>query len=54
MIQIFTDYVLNTPEANLKLRNFQKMFPKRKIQTVSMIPYSPDGWFMTITYEVEG
>lgn len=53
-VQIYTDYVLNTPDANLKLRNFQKVFPQREIIGVSMTPTTPDGWFMIITYKIKG
>lgn len=51
MIQI--DVIpVNTPgKANEILREYQRVFPKRKIINISMTP-NDYGWFMTITYEV--
>lgn len=52
LIQIETNHVLNSQNANEQLRIFQKVFPKREIIGVSMVPADPAGWFMTITYKV--
>lgn len=52
--QIQVEPVLNQGKANELLRNYSKLYPKRKIIGVSMTPCDfPGGWFMTITYEVE-
>ena len=53
MIQIHLQPVLNQGVANEILRDYPKLYPKRKIIGVSMTPVDfPGGWFMTITYEV--
>lgn len=53
MIQIHLQPVLNQGVANEILRDYPKLYPKRKIIGVSMTPADfPGGWFMTITYEV--
>ena len=51
MIQIDVISVNNTGHANELLREYQRVFPKRKIINISMTP-NDYGWFMTITYEV--
>jgi hypothetical protein len=53
MIQIAIGFVLNSGDANEKLRAFQRDFPKRKIIGVSCAPAENNGYFMTITYEVD-
>ena len=54
MIQVAIGFVLNGGDANEKLRIFQKENPKRKIIGVSCAPAeNADGFFMTITYEVD-
>ena len=46
--------VMNTGHANEILRDYSRLYPKRKIIGVSMVPVEfSGGWFMTITYEVE-
>lgn len=53
MVQIDIQAVINQAKANEFLRNYSKIYPKRKIIGVSMVPNDfPGGWFMTITYEV--
>ena len=53
MIQIHLQPVLNQGAANEILRDYSRLYPKRKIIGVSMTPADfPGGWFMTITYEV--
>lgn len=53
LVQIAIGFVLNGADANDKLRLFQKENPKRKIIGVSCAPAeNADGFFMTITYEV--
>ena len=53
MIQIDVRPILNSKEANEILRDYPRLYPKRKIIGVSMTPIDfPGGWFMTITYEV--
>lgn len=52
--QIQIEPVLNQGKANELLRDYSRLYPKRKIIGVSMVPCDfPGGWFMTITYEVE-
>lgn len=54
MIQIDLRPVLNQGEANAILREYPRLYPKRKIIGVSMTSIDfPGGWFMTITYEVQ-
>lgn len=53
MIQIAIGFVLNGGDANEKLRAFQQDNPKRKIIGVSCAPAENNGYFMTITYEVD-
>ncbi len=53
MIQIQVIPVLNQGQANEILRDYSKLYPKRKIIGVSMQPVDlPGGWFMTITFEI--
>ena len=54
MVQIATVFAMNQGNANELLRTFQREYPKRKIIGISMVPTEPGGWFMTITYEIEG
>ena len=54
MTQITTLFALNQGNANELLRKFERDYPKRKIIGVSMVPTEPGGWFMTITYNIEG
>ena len=52
--QIQVEPVLNQGKANELLRDYPRLYPKRKIIGVSMVPCDfPGGWFMTITYEVD-
>lgn len=52
--QIQVEPVLNQGKANELLRDYSRLYPKRKIIGVSMAPCEfPGGWFMTIIYEVE-
>ena len=54
MIQVHVESVINQGRANEILREYPKLYPKRKIIGVSMVPTDfPGGWFMTITYEVK-
>lgn len=54
MIQIDVEPVLNSSKANELLRVYSKLYPKRKILNISMVPIEyPGGWFMTIMYEVD-
>ncbi len=54
MIQIEIIPVLNQGKANEFLREYSRLYPKRKIIGVNIIPCEfPGGWFMTITYEVD-
>jgi hypothetical protein len=53
MIQIAIGFILNSGDANEKLRAFQRKFPKRKIIWVSCAPAENNGFFMTIAYEVD-
>jgi hypothetical protein len=53
MIQVAICFVKNTPDANEKLRLFQKENPQRKILNVSVSSTDPFGFFMTITYEIK-
>lgn len=54
MTQIEIRPVLNQGNANEILREYPRLYPKRKIVGISMTPVDfPGGWFMTITYEVE-
>lgn len=53
MIQIAIGFVLNSGDANEKLRSFQRDNPQRKIIGVSCAPAPLEGFFMTITYEVK-
>lgn len=54
MIQVQVQPVLNQGKANEILRDYPRLYPKRKIINISMIPCDfPGGWFMTIMYEVE-
>ena len=53
MIQIHTIPVFNSGQANEVLRDYPRLYPKRKIINVSMVPVElPGGWFVIITYEV--
>lgn len=52
MIQIAVGYVINGGDANEKLREFQRQNPQRKIIGVSCAPADNNGFFMTITYEI--
>lgn len=52
MIQVAIGFVLNGGDANEKLRKFQRENPQRKIIGVFCAPAEPQGFFMTITYEV--
>ena len=53
MIQIQVIPVPNQGKANEILRDYPKLYPKRKIIGVSMQSVDfPGGWFMTITFEV--
>ena len=54
MTQIAVVFVMNQGNANEMLRAFQYQYPKRKIIGVSMVPTDPGGWFMTVTYQIEG
>ena len=45
-------FVLNSGDANEKLRTFQRENPKRKIIGVSCAPQDPNGYIMTVAYEV--
>ena len=51
MIQIDIFSANSTGHANELLREYQRVFPKRKIIGVSMVP-NDYGWFVTVTYEV--
>lgn len=51
--QIETQFVLNSSEANTWLREWQLIYPKRKIININMVPADPAGWFMTLVYEME-
>ena len=51
--QIENVFFLNSNEANTWLRAYQQKYPKRKIINISTTPWDPEGWFMTIVYEVE-
>ena len=53
MIQVATLYAINQGTANEMLRAFQREYPKRKIIGISMVPNTPTGWFMTVSYEVD-
>ena len=54
MIQIHTIPVINQSQANEILRDYPRLYPKRKIISISMSPIDyPGGWFMTITYKIE-
>lgn len=54
MIQIATAFVTSSGHANEMLRAFRLEYPKRKIIGVSLSDAGPWGWFMTVTYEIEG
>ena len=53
MTQIVIGFVLNGGDANEKLRAFQRENPQRRIIGVSCAPAENNGFFMTITYEVD-
>lgn len=54
MVQVAIGFVLNTGDANEKLRTFQRENPQRKIIGVSCAPdTNANGFFITITYEIE-
>ena len=54
MTQIEVRPVTNQGQANEILRDYPRLYPKRQIIGVSMVPIEyPGGWFMTITYEVK-
>ena len=53
MIQVAIGFVLNSGDANEKLRAFQRENPQREIIGVSCAPAEPTGFFMTIAYNVE-
>lgn len=52
-VQIELCFINSSADANNQLRQFQLSFPKRKIIGVSISPFDPNGYFMTITYKVE-
>ena len=53
MTQIEVVPVLNQGKANEYLREYPRLYPKRKIISISMTPCEfPGGWFMTVAYEV--
>jgi hypothetical protein len=54
MIQIATAFVKGAKDENEMLRAFRLEYPKRKIISVSLSDAGPWGWFMTVTYEIEG
>ena len=51
MIQIEVQAMNNAAQVNDYLRQYPRLYPKRHIIGVSMVP-NEYGWFMTITYEV--
>ena len=53
MTQIHIIPVNNQAQANDILKEYPRLYPKRKIIGISICPIDfPSGWFMTITYEV--
>lgn len=54
MTQVATALVTSSGEANEMLRAFERNYPKRKIIGVSYSSAGPWGWFMTVTYIIEG
>ncbi len=52
MIQTAIGFVINSGDANEKLRAFQRENPQREIISVSCAPVDPFGYFMTITYKI--
>ena len=54
MTQIATAFVTSSGKANEMLGAFEREYPKRKIIGVSLSAADPWGWFMTVTYIIEG
>jgi len=54
MTQIAIAFITKSGEANEMLRAFRQNYPKRQIIGVSLSDADPWGWFMTVTYIIEG
>ena len=54
MIQVHVFYSLNQDTINEELRAYPQMYPKREIINVSLNNAPCGGWFVTVTYKLEG
>lgn len=54
MIQTHIFWTQNQGTLNEVLRDYPREYPKREIIGVSVTSAEPAGWFVTITYKLNG